>query len=219
MVLIEGIEAFSLALFSVLLMELGDKTQLTAFALSIKYRSPVKVFLGVLAGLTGVTLIAVVSGLLLKENLEFTLLKPIIGMVFIFGGILFLILEYRDRNIDETRICPVSLDLCDKPHENCPEMDRCEIFLDTTVRKGAFIKSFSLMFFAELGDKTMLMSLGLSIQFNPIGVFLGAVSALAIVNFIGVFAGDKIAKIVPKDILSVVSGLLFIITGLFILLF
>ncbi|MHA1228509.1 MAG: TMEM165/GDT1 family protein, partial [Candidatus Hodarchaeales archaeon] len=197
MILIEGIEAFSLALVSVLLMEFGDKTQLTAFALAIKYQSPVKVFLGVLAGLAGVTLIAVVSGLLLKNTLEFSLLKPIIGVVFILGGILFLILEYRDRNIDERRICPVSLDLCDKPHEDCPDMEKCDLFLDTTVRKGAFIKSFSLMFFAELGDKTMLMSLGLATQLNPIGVFLGALLALAIVNFIGVFAGDRIAQIVP----------------------
>jgi putative Ca2+/H+ antiporter (TMEM165/GDT1 family) len=98
-------------------------------------------------------------------------------------------------------------------------MDQCDLYLDNTIRKSAFVKSASFMFFAELGDKTMIMALGLATTYNPIGVFIGAVLALTLVNGIGVFAGDKIAARVPQEKLVIFSGLLFIIMGILILLF
>ena len=98
-------------------------------------------------------------------------------------------------------------------------MNRCEIYLDNTVRKGAFLKSSLFMFVAELGDKTMIMSLGLATTYEPVGVFTGAILALIIVNGFGVFAGDKIAKIIPKQTLAYASGILFIIMGILIILF
>ncbi|MHA1236374.1 MAG: TMEM165/GDT1 family protein [Candidatus Hodarchaeales archaeon] len=199
MVVAEIAQAFIIALFTVFLMELGDKTQLTAFALGLKFRAPVKVFLGVIVGLFGVTFIA--------------------SVLFILGGIVFLVNEFKANNEEEIHICPVSLDLCDQPREKCPEMDNCDIYLDNTVRKGAFLKSSTFMFLAELGDKTMIMSLGLATTYNPLGVFIGALLALAVVNGIGVFAGDKIAKYIPKRTLAFASGFLFIIMGLLILIF
>ncbi|MHA2219165.1 MAG: TMEM165/GDT1 family protein [Candidatus Hodarchaeales archaeon] len=213
MVATEIAQAFIIALFTVFLMELGDKTQLTAFALGLKFRAPVKVFMGVIVGLCGVTIIAVIIGVVLKSTVDIQLLKPIIG------GIFFLINEYREKNNEEIHICPVSLELCDRPREDCPEMDNCDIYLDNTVRKGAFLKSSAFMFFAELGDKTMIMSLGLATTYNPFGVFAGALLALALVNGIGVFAGDKIAKYIPKRTLAFGSGFLFIAMGLLIFLF
>jgi putative Ca2+/H+ antiporter (TMEM165/GDT1 family) len=110
----------------------------------------------------------------------------------------------------------VSLDLCENPHEDCPEMDTCDLYLDSTVRKGAFRKSASFTFFAELGDKTMIMSLGLATQYNPIGVFVGALLALALVNGVGVFAGNKIASFFHREKIAVASGILFIIMGIFV---
>ena len=219
MVATEIAQAFIIALFAVFLMELGDKTQLTAFALGLKYRAPVKVFMGVIVGLFGVTIIAVILGVILKSTVDIQFLKPIISVLFILGGIVFLVNEFKAKNDIEIHICPVSLDLCDHPREDCSEMDNCDIYLDNTVRKGAFLKSSTFMFFAELGDKTMIMSLGLATTYNPLGVFIGALFALAIVNGIGVFAGDKIAKYIPKRTLAFASGILFIIMGFLILLF
>ena len=212
-------QAFVIALATVFLMELGDKTQLTAFALGLKFRAPLKVFGGVIVGLFGVTIIAVILGVVLKSTVDIQLLKPIISVLFILGGIIFLVNEYKETNDEEISICPVSLDLCEKTRENCSEMNKCDIYLDNTVRKGAFLKSSTFMFFAELGDKTMIMSLGLATTYNPIGVLMGAVLALALVNGIGVFAGDKIASIIPKRTLAFASGILFIIMGFLIILF
>jgi len=214
----EVLQAFFLSLVPVIIMELGDKTQLTAFALSLRFRSPLRVFLGIFVGLSGVTLLAIILGFLIRNTIDISLLKPIVGILFILGGFMFLFLEIRQVNEPQRHICPVSLDKCTKPRENCPEMDRCDHFLDITVRKGAFLKSSTLIFLAELGDKTMLIGMGLSTQLNPIGVFLGALSALIIVNGIGVFAGDSIAKIVPRKGLTMLSGFLFFLIGFFILL-
>ena len=219
MVVAEIAHAFIITLFTVFLMELGDKTQLTAFALGLKFRAPVKVFMGVIVGLCGVTIIAVILGVILKSTIDIQLLKPIISVLFILGGIVFLANEFKANNDEEIHICLVSLDLCDQPKEDCPQMDKCDLYLDNTVRKGAFLKSTTFMFFAELGDKTMIMSLGLATTYNPLGVFIGALLALAVVNGIGVFAGDKIAKYIPKRTLAFASGILFIVMGLLILLF
>ncbi|MFX0151846.1 MAG: TMEM165/GDT1 family protein [Candidatus Hodarchaeota archaeon] len=218
MSLIDLFQAILLAFSAVFLMEMGDKTQLTAFALSIRFQSPFRVLLGVITGLTGVTLIGVTLGLILKNAIDFQILKPIIALFFILGGILILYTEIRKHYDNRVKICPVSLDLCEKPRENCVDMDECELYLDATVRKGAFLRSTILMFGAELGDKTMLMALGLATQFDALGVFLGALLALIVVNSVGVFAGEKIAKKLPKRILGVVSGILFIGMGSIILL-
>ena len=198
-------------------MEMGDKTQLTAFALSIRFRSPLKVFLGVITGLTGVTLLAVLVGLILKETIDFQVLKPIIGGVFCLGGVILMGIEIKRLRSEKIRICPTHLDLCEKSRENCPQMDNCELYFESSgIRKGVFIRSAFLMFTAELGDKTMLMGVGLATQLNPIGVFLGALIALAVVNSLGVFAGEKIAQKVPRKILGFASGFLFLITGILI---
>ena len=217
MALVDIIQAFLLAFFAIFSMEMGDKTQLTAFTLGIRYRSPLKVFIGVITGLAGVTIIAVFLGLVLKETIDFQHLKPLISILFIFGGIFILYIEMRDSKNNEMRICPVSLDLCDNPREGCSEMDNCDHYLDATVRKGALFRSAVLMFGAELGDKTMLMGVGLATQFDPIGVFIGAIMALSLVNGVGVFFGDKIAKKIPRKTIGIISGLLFILTGILIL--
>lgn len=216
---VEILQALVITFSAVFLMEMGDKTQLTAFTLSMKYQSPIKVFLGVITGLTGVTILAVIGGMILKSTLDLEILKPLIVLFFLGVGLIILVTEIQNRKEDASRICPVSLDLCDKPKENCPEMGKCELYLNAEVRKGAFIRSTAFMFLAELGDKTMLMGLGLATQFDPLGVFIGAIIALSVVNAIGVFVGDRIARKLPITILGIISGFLFLITGFFILIF
>ncbi len=219
MFLVDISQAFVIALVAVFLMELGDKTQLTAFTLGLRFRAPRRVYMGVLLGLFAVTLISVTLGLILKNTVKIEVLKPLIVVLFIFGGIFFLINELSKKENDGIRICAVSLDLCEHPKENCSQMDNCDLYLDSTVRKGAFLKSASFIFFAELGDKTMIMSLGLATSYHPIGVFFGALLALGLVNGVGVFAGDQIANRIPKRTITLVSGTLFILIGVLIAVF
>ena len=216
MSLIELAQALLLSFSAVFIMEIGDKTQLAAFALSMKYRSPLKVFLGAIFGLTGVTIIAVMIGIIMKSTIEFSFLKPIIGILFILGGIIFLLSQLQKKHDEPIKICPVNLEFCTKPHENCPDMEQCDIYLTEVVQKGGFIGSLSFMFLAELGDKTMLMGVGLATQFDPWGVLIGAVIALSLVNGIGVYAGEKVAKILPREKINIICGFLFVLIGFII---
>ena len=217
MSIITLVQALLLSFSAVFIMELGDKTQLAAFALSMRYRSPLKVFLGAVFGLTGVTLIAVFIGILMKNTIDIAFLKPIIGAVFILGGIILVIISLRKKDEKSVRICPVRMESCAKPHENCPDMDHCRIYLKEIVQKGGFIGSLSFMFLAELGDKTMLMGVGLATQFDPWGVLLGAIFALSLINGIGIYAGEKIARKLPRDKINLFSAVLFVVIGLLIL--
>jgi len=159
MTLIKIAQALLLSFSAVFIMEMGDKTQLTAFALSMKYRSPLKVFFGAIFGLTGVTIIAIIIGIIMKNTIEVSFLKPIIGILFILGGLIFLFIQFRKHHDRPIKICPVDLEFCNKPHENCPDMEHCDIYLKTVIQKGGFIGSITFMFLAELGDKTLLDTL------------------------------------------------------------
>ena len=59
-------ESFLVAFSTIFLMEMGDKTQLTSFTLAVHYQSRRKVFLGVITGLSAITLFGVVLGFILK---------------------------------------------------------------------------------------------------------------------------------------------------------
>ncbi len=218
MTLIALVESLIIAFTAIFLMEIGDKTQITAFALSLRYRNPFRVFFGSILGLTGVTIIAVIIGIFMRDTINVGVLKPIIGIIFILGGIIIGIGQFRRKGNQTVSICPINLELCNKPRENCPEIEYCNIYLEKVVQKGAFVNSVTIMFLAELGDKTMLMGAGLVTQFDPIGVFIGAIIALALVNGIGVIMGDKIARRIPKDKINYISMLLFVIIGFVILL-
>jgi putative Ca2+/H+ antiporter (TMEM165/GDT1 family) len=81
-----------------------------------------------------------------------------------------------------------------------------------------FATAFTMLFLAELGDKTQLAVFTLSTQSNNfLPVFLGASTALVLVTFIGVFLGRFVCNYIPASILNTAAGLLFVIMGIFIL--
>ncbi len=62
---------------------------------------------------------------------------------------------------------------------------------------GMFLKTFSVIFLAELGDKTQLAALSTAAS-NPdskLAIFLGSAAALALTSLIAVVAGDAISRI------------------------
>lgn len=78
--------------------------------------------------------------------------------------------------------------------------------------------SFAVVFVAELGDKTMLASFALAAESRrPLEVVIGASAALVLVTMIGVAAGTWLSKYVPERAMAIVSALLFIAVGVFLL--
>ena len=82
-----------------------------------------------------------------------------------------------------------------------------------------FFTAFSMLFLAELGDKTQFAVFTLSAQYENdiLSVFLGASAALVLVTFIGVFLGRIAAAYIPETILHTIAGTLFIVIGVIVL--
>jgi putative Ca2+/H+ antiporter (TMEM165/GDT1 family) len=89
--------------------------------------------------------------------------------------------------------------------------------LDLKSKIEILFLTFGTLFLAELGDKTQLAVISLSVKTKqPFWVFLGAALALSLISFIGAFLGDLLTRYIPKNIFDKIVGILFILIGFFI---
>lgn len=89
---------------------------------------------------------------------------------------------------------------------------------ETCDNPGTFMSMISLILFSELGDKSQLTILALSVQsLFPIFVLIGAVIGFLIVNLLGVYAGDWIACRVSMRTVRIVAGIVFITFGILVI--
>jgi putative Ca2+/H+ antiporter (TMEM165/GDT1 family) len=81
------------------------------------------------------------------------------------------------------------------------------------------MSTFSLVFLAELGDKTQLATLALAASGRSrLVVFLGAASALVLTSAIAVLVGEGLARVVPEIWMRRAAGLGFVVLGVLFLL-
>jgi putative Ca2+/H+ antiporter (TMEM165/GDT1 family) len=81
-----------------------------------------------------------------------------------------------------------------------------------------FLSTFGLVFLAEIGDKTQLMTISLVGKTKaPLAVFAGSCLALCAVTAIGVLAGEVLTRVVPASYLQKGAALLFIGIGIVML--
>ena len=78
----------------------------------------------------------------------------------------------------------------------------------------AFIASFVLIFFAEMGDKTQLLALAFASKYKLPQVLLGTLLATIVLNLAAVGAGKLLTSIIPFNIISIVASLSFIGFGI-----
>ena len=83
-----------------------------------------------------------------------------------------------------------------------------------------FFTIFTVVFIAELGDKTQLatMLFAADKEVSKITVFLGASIALIVASAIGVLAGSFISQYVSERYLHYVAGIGFIVIGVWTLI-
>lgn len=75
----------------------------------------------------------------------------------------------------------------------------------------ALLSSFVLLFLAEMGDKTQLMVMTLAHRHRAVPVILGGCAAFSILNLLAVFVGQGVAHLIPREVLLVAAGLLFLL--------
>lgn len=99
------------------------------------------------------------------------------------------------------------------------------IFLHRTEEKesatacaNAFASGFLVIFLSEWGDKTQIASSLLATRYNAILVFVGVMSALAVISLITIYAGKFISHKTDSKTLTKIAGTLFIGIGLSFLL-
>ena len=72
--------------------------------------------------------------------------------------------------------------------------------------------SYGILFLGELGDKTQLIVFNLALEYNKFyKVGIGVTLGFALIVTIGVFFGAVITQFIPIFIISMVSGIVFII--------
>ena len=77
-----------------------------------------------------------------------------------------------------------------------------------------FLATLSAIFFAELADKTQIVSLTMSGKTGkPLSVFWGSLAGYALVTLISVILGTLLAKYIKPDIIRYVGATTFVVIG------
>ena len=79
------------------------------------------------------------------------------------------------------------------------------------------LSSFTLLFLAEMGDKTQLAVAGMAGTLPAIPVWIGATLALIATSALGVLAGRKLLRRIPLRRVHQISGILFLVLAAFAL--
>ena len=80
--------------------------------------------------------------------------------------------------------------------------------------------TFATIFLAELGDKTQLATFAFSAESKSrVSVFIGSAGALVLTSLLGVLLGAAISRLIPPNFLKMGAGVLFVILGIWMILF
>lgn len=154
-------------------------------AMTLAHRYPAKpVLAGAFLAFLVLNLLAVLLGAALYAVIPTNLL------LFVAGA-LFLVFAWRSWNTD------------DDAEDDLKEKSR-----------GAFLTSFTLIFVAELGDKTQIAMIALAASSGAVwSVFIGGTLALWVVCAIGVAVGSTLLRRLPKKTIHRAAGILFGVFG------
>ncbi len=168
---------------------MGDKTQLLAMLLAIKFRKPVPIILGILVATLANHATAGLLGAWVARALGPDALRWAIGISFIAMAAWMLV---PDKIDDEAA----------KPS-----------------RFGAFGTTLIAFFLAEMGDKTQIATVALAARYEDlVAVVAGTTLGMMIADVPAVFVGDKLAKKVPMRLVHAVAAAIFGLLGVLTLL-
>lgn len=184
-------EAFLISTGIVALAEMGDKTQLLALILAARFRRPWPIVLGIFVATIANHALAGAAGAWVTTVLGPDVLRWVLGGSFIAMAVWMLIPDKVDDD------------------EADGAMPRLGVFGTTVV---AF-------FLAEMGDKTQIATVMLAAQYHAWAwVVAGTTLGMMLANAPVVWLGDKITKLVPLQVVHVVSALIFLGLGALALL-
>ena len=82
------------------------------------------------------------------------------------------------------------------------------------------LTTFGMIFLAELGDKTQLATFIFAVESKSrVAVFIGSACALILTSLLAVIFGSAISRLIPTNYIKIGAGSLFILLGLWMLVF
>jgi putative Ca2+/H+ antiporter (TMEM165/GDT1 family) len=183
-------EAFWLSLGIVLLAELGDKSQLMALAFAARYPAWM-----VLVAVTVATLI--VHAMSVVVGVAFAMALPTDIINILAGAAFFAFAAWTLRG------------------DRLGEKEESRAARST---RWALVAIGTAFFLAELGDKTMLATITLATNNEPIGVWLGSTAGMVIADAIAIAAGALLGARLPERAIKVFAAGAFIVFGAILVL-
>ena len=191
--------------------ELGDKTQLIVFNLSLEYEKKFKVGIGATLGFALIVSLGVIFGAIITQYVDLSIITLLSGILFIIIGALELpkVKKLHQQRQEKNRNNTININ-------NSGNNDQSQKITSklSKLKKNAYLAGFLFIFIMELGDKTQILTITLtSVYSSPVEVWIGSFLALITLAWMGVFLGAIIAKKVPKLYLAVISTIIFIGIG------
>ena len=178
-------EAFFISVVVVALGEIGDKTQLLALLLAVRFRKPVPIIAGILVATLFNHAIAGIVGVWISTHLPPDFLRWAVGFSFIGIAIWALVPDKLDESDS-------------KPRSHA----------------GVFAVTALAFFFAEIGDKTQLATVALAARFSDLlAVVSGTTVGMLLADVPAVLLAGRFADRIPMKAARIVAACLFAIIG------
>ncbi len=173
---------------AIFVVELPDKTFIAALVLSTRYK-PLAVWLGVGLAFGVQTLVAVTAGKL-ATLLPDTLIKTVAMAIFLLGAVILF------------RSAPGA-----EEEEKATEEEYAAASNDPKSFVGAAVTSFLVLFAAEWGDLSQLLTISLVTRYDDhVSVFLGAWLALLTVSGLAILAGRVLLRYLKLSLLHYIGA-------------
>ncbi|MDD2431723.1 MAG: TMEM165/GDT1 family protein [Bacillota bacterium] len=78
----------------------------------------------------------------------------------------------------------------------------------------AFLQSLSLIFAAEVGDKSQLLVLAMATKYPIVPLISGIISSIIVSQLIATSIGFLLGEAIPLNLINFLAGLLFIVIGI-----
>lgn len=204
---------FTAAFTLIFVSEIGDKTFFIAALLAMQYEKGL-VLLGSMGALALMSILSVVIGRIFQSvPAQFQTTLPIGEYAAVT-----LLLFFGLKSIKDAWDLP-SKDVKNGDNSS-PELDELAEAEELVKEKASqrlsnpleiIWKSFSLVFFAEWGDRSMLATIALAAAQSPWGVASGAIAGHLLATCIAIVGGSLLANYISEKLVGYLGGGLFLI--------
>jgi putative Ca2+/H+ antiporter (TMEM165/GDT1 family) len=189
----------------IFISEIGDKTFFIAGLLAAKYGKLIS-FVGSMSALAVMTIISTILGQTfhavppsLSKGVPFDDIIAVIAFTY-FG--LKTLYDASKLAIDDNTGIEEEKEEAEKSIAEISKRNSLLVLL---------AQIFSLVFAAEIGDRSFISTIALSAAQNPFSVAVGAIAAHASATAVAVFGGELLSKYLSEKIIGYIGGTLFLI--------